>query len=38
LFADNVWGFGVLGDCGPDFAAKMRNQISALWADESTKG
>jgi predicted Zn-dependent peptidase len=32
LFADGVWGFGVLGDCGPDFAAKMRNQISALWA------
>ncbi|HET7629902.1 MAG TPA: insulinase family protein, partial [Candidatus Saccharimonadales bacterium] len=31
LFADNVWGFGVLGDCGDDFAAKMRNQVAPLW-------
>lgn len=31
MFVDDVWGFGVLGDCGPDFAAKMRSQISALW-------
>lgn len=37
LFADNVWGFGVLGDCGEDFAAKMRTQISALWADRVPK-
>lgn len=31
MFVDDVWGFGVLGDCGPDFAAKMRGQVSALW-------
>lgn len=34
LFADNVWGFGVLGDCGPEFAAKICSQISPLWASD----
>ncbi len=38
MFADNVWGFGVLGDCGPEFSAKLSSQISALWAGEASKG
>jgi predicted Zn-dependent peptidase len=37
LFADKVWGFGVLGDCGPDFAAKIRSQLSPLWNGDITK-
>lgn len=35
MFADKVWGFGVLGNCGPDFASKMRDQIAPLWTELS---
>jgi predicted Zn-dependent peptidase len=31
LFADKIWGFGVLGDCGEDFATELRNQLGPLW-------
>ena len=31
LFAENVWGIGVLGDCGDDFAGELHAQIAPLW-------
>jgi len=31
LFADDLWGFGVLGNCGPDFANELRLQLAPLW-------
>lgn len=31
MFADNIWGFGVLGNCGEAFAADLRSQLSVLW-------
>jgi predicted Zn-dependent peptidase len=31
MFAENIWGFGTLGNCGPDFAADLRTQLSPLW-------
>ncbi|MDL2363348.1 MAG: pitrilysin family protein [Patescibacteria group bacterium] len=31
MFAENLWGFGVLGNCGPKFAAKLKAQLAALW-------
>lgn len=31
LFADKLWGFGVLGDCGEQFAEELRGQIAPLW-------
>jgi predicted Zn-dependent peptidase len=31
LFAEKIWGFGVLGDCGEHFAVELRNQLAALW-------
>lgn len=31
LFNDKVWGFGVLGDCGEEFTAELRNQLAPLW-------
>jgi len=34
LFSEKIWGFGVLGDCGPDFAAELRSQLAPLWAKE----
>ncbi len=37
MFADDVWGVGVLGDCGDTFASKLRNQVSGLW-DLDIKG
>lgn len=33
MFADNVWGFGVLGDCGQVFADELRAQLEPLWTD-----
>lgn len=33
LFADNVWGVGVLGSCGKEFADEMQNQVSVLWPE-----
>lgn len=31
LFADNIWGVGVLGSCGEPFAKEMQQQVSVLW-------
>lgn len=31
FFADKLWGFGVLGACGEDFAEKLRKQLAPLW-------
>jgi len=31
LFEDKIWGFGVLGDCGEDFATELRAQLAPLW-------
>lgn len=31
LFADNIWGIGILGSCGEPFAESVQQQISALW-------
>jgi predicted Zn-dependent peptidase len=31
MFAENVWGFGVLGNCGEVFAADLQTQLAPLW-------
>ncbi len=31
LFAEKVWGLGVLGNSGQDFADKLAQQLSVLW-------
>jgi predicted Zn-dependent peptidase len=31
MFAENVWGIGVLGNCGDAFANELRTRISPLW-------
>ncbi len=31
IFAEDIWGLGVLGNVGPDFAQKMSNQLKTLW-------
>lgn len=31
MFREHIWGFGVLGNCGEPFAAKLQSQLSALW-------
>ncbi len=31
MFAENIWGFGVLGNCGPDFTDKLQAQLGTLW-------
>jgi predicted Zn-dependent peptidase len=33
MFADNVWGIGVLGDCGEAFAGELAQGISSLWQE-----
>ena len=32
LFAENIWGLGVLGDCGDTFAASLSQNIMPLWS------
>jgi predicted Zn-dependent peptidase len=32
MFAENVWGFGVLGNCGEAFANELRTQLTPLWS------
>jgi predicted Zn-dependent peptidase len=32
LFADNVWGFGVLGNCGEQFVETLQSKLEPLWA------
>jgi predicted Zn-dependent peptidase len=31
MFADDVWGFGALGNCGEPFTEQLRQDISSLW-------
>ncbi len=31
MFTQNVWGFGVLGNCGEDFTLQLQDQIAPLW-------
>jgi len=32
MFAEQVWGFGVLGNCGEIFASQLRSQLASLWS------
>ncbi|MGH7195685.1 MAG: M16 family metallopeptidase [Candidatus Saccharimonadales bacterium] len=31
MFAENVWGFGVLGNCGIDMVRELQTQLAPLW-------
>ncbi|MGZ6005200.1 MAG: M16 family metallopeptidase [Candidatus Saccharimonadales bacterium] len=31
VFAEDIWGLGVLGNVGPEFAQKMADQLKTLW-------
>jgi predicted Zn-dependent peptidase len=31
MFAENIWGLGVLGSCGEEFADQMQSQVAVLW-------
>ena len=31
MFDENIWGFGVLGNCGPDFVNQLQGQLELLW-------
>ncbi|GAC1500829.1 MAG: hypothetical protein NVS1B10_04700 [Candidatus Saccharimonadales bacterium] len=31
MFKEDIWGFGTLGNCGPDFAIELKNQLHPLW-------
>lgn len=31
MFAEDIWGFGVLGNCGNDFAHDLQHQLNTLW-------
>ena len=33
MFAEKMWGFGVLGNCGEQFATDLRQQLKPLWSD-----
>ena len=35
MFEDGVWGLGILGDCGDEFAQTLHDQVSPLWRDRS---
>jgi predicted Zn-dependent peptidase len=37
MFAENVWGFGVLGNCGEVFAEELRVQLMPLWDKPAVK-
>jgi len=34
LFEDGIWGFGVLGACGKEFAEELRLAVAPLWQAE----
>ena len=34
MFEAGIWGFGTLGNCGPRFASKLKNQLSPLWPSD----
>jgi predicted Zn-dependent peptidase len=31
MFSENLWGLGVLGNCGEPFATKLQDQLAPLW-------
>ena len=31
MFAEDLWGFGVLGNCGEHFAQDLHDQLAGLW-------
>jgi predicted Zn-dependent peptidase len=31
LFADNIWGMGILSNCDEDFVRDLRKQVALLW-------
>jgi predicted Zn-dependent peptidase len=31
MFTQNIWGFGVLGNCGEEFTAELQNKLAPLW-------
>ncbi|HWB38983.1 MAG TPA: pitrilysin family protein [Candidatus Saccharimonadales bacterium] len=33
MFNDNLWGFGVLGNCGETFAHELQTDLAPLWVD-----
>ena len=37
LFDNDVWGFGVLGDCGDAFAQDLYGRIAPLWENVESK-
>jgi predicted Zn-dependent peptidase len=37
MFAENTWGFGVLGNCGEPFAGQLQHQLSPLWSEVAPK-
>lgn len=36
MFAEDIWGFGILGNCGPDFTADLQAQLAPLWVAANT--
>jgi predicted Zn-dependent peptidase len=32
MFAEDIWGIGVLGNCGATFASDLQTQLAPLWA------
>ena len=34
LFAEETWGFGVLGGCGKSFSDEIRQQLAPLWSQQ----
>lgn len=37
MFADNIWGFGVLGKCGEAFTNDLQSQLASLWSTAKTE-
>ena len=35
MFADKVWGVGVLGGCGAEFSDEIKKQLAPLWSTQS---
>jgi len=31
MFQENLWGLGILGDCGEEFAQTLHDQVAPLW-------
>lgn len=37
MFAENVWGLGVLGNCGPEFVDQLQHQVAPLWSEAAPR-